>query len=549
MKITRVSIKNFKSFKTERIDFDNLMAFIGENNAGKSNVLKSLDLFFSSTQKLPVDYFNDTKQPIVIQIWFNDLNDDAKKTFSKYLLDDEQTVILKKEYYFEGDDNHLFSAVILGDKFENDKDKKDAVEILEKEEIDPFTSAEKHYYWKPKPFGWATVANGYLPDFLYVPAVKDIKEEAKITEKSRFGQIVNTMLSSVLENNELKRVNEEFNKLLMGENEEQDGRITQLKDFETTLSEKLSAHMRGTSIKLDVTPPSIKEVFQSGTRIMVNDGVFTAIEDKGHGLQRSVIFVIFRAYAELLKKERGEKAKALIFGIEEPELYLHPQMQRSMFALLKEISESDQVIFTTHSSFFIDMTEYQSIGIAVKKDMATGTKIIQYTDEIFPQAEEKKNFKLLTEFDPERNEMFFGRKVVLVEGDTEKVVLPVIAGNINPEYLFYDYGITIVECGGKEAIPFFIKVLNAFRIPYIVIYDKDAGSTDSNSNIEQGVTDSRDIGKTEILDPDFEQVCSTAGITIPSGTKPFNAFKTFKDLDSTAIPQRLKDIIENIFSD
>src|SRR3989338_8743572 len=388
MKISRVFIKNFKSFKSERIDFLDLMAFIGENNAGKSNVLKALDLFFSDTKKLDAHFFNDCGEKTIIQVWFRDLNAEAKTTFGKYLLEDGETVIIRKEYFFEGEETQRLFAVILEEKFENEKDKKDAVEIRDKEEIEPFTSTDKKYFWKPKPFGWAQVANGYLPDFLYVPAVKDVKEEAKITEKSRFGQIINAMLSSVLQDAELKKVNEQFTKLLMGENDAQDGRIAQLKEFETMLSEKLSAHMKGTTIKLDVTPPSLKDVFQSGTKIMVDDGISTAIENKGHGMQRSVIFVIFRAYADLLKKEQGEKAKALIFGIEEPELYLHPQMQRAMFALLKEITKTDQVVFTTHSSFFVDMGEYKSIGIAVKNNLEIGTKIIQYQKDIFAVEEE-----------------------------------------------------------------------------------------------------------------------------------------------------------------
>lgn len=548
MKISRVLIKNFKSFKSEQIDFNELMAFIGENSAGKSNVLKALDLFFSDTKKLDEEFFNNSAERIIIQVWFKGLNEEAKETFAKYLLDDNETVIFRKEYSFH-DGDRIFSAVILGDKFEDEKDKKDAKEILDKTEIDPFTSPDKYYYWKPKPFGWSAIATGYLPDFLYVPAVKDVKEEAKINDKSRFGQIVNAMLSSVLQNAELKRINEEFSKLLMGENGNQDGRIAQLKEFETMLSEKLCVHMKDTSIRLEVTPPSIKDVFQSGTRILVDDGISTAIENKGHGLQRSVIFVIFRAYADLLKKEQGEKAKALIFGIEEPELYLHPQMQRSMFALLKEISKTDQVIFTTHSSFFVDMTEYQSIGIAVKKDIETGTKIIQYQGDIFSEKEEKKQFRLLTEFDPERSELFFGKKVILVEGDTEKVVLPVIASKINPSYLFYNYGITVVECASKDMLPFFIKVLNAFRIPYVAIYDKDTENSPESQRIETEVSLSGGIGYTEVLDPDFETVCSNAGISIPTGgSKPFNAFRVFKELDGSKIPQRFKDIIEKIFN-
>ncbi|MEK9179255.1 MAG: AAA family ATPase, partial [Patescibacteria group bacterium] len=363
------------------------------------------------------------------------------------------------------------------------------------------------------------------------------------------GQIINAMLGSVLQNEELIRVNEEFTKLLMGENNSQEGRIAQLKEFEAMLSEKISAHMKGTTIKLDITPPSLKKVFQDGTEIIVNDGVSTAIENKGHGLQRSVIFVIFRAYADLLRKGGEGKSKALIFGIEEPELYLHPQMQRAMFAILREITKSDQVVFTTHSSFFVDMTHYQSVCVAVKNDIASGTKIIQYQGEIFPKSEEKKEFELLTQFDPERNELFFGKKVILVEGDTEKVILPIVGQLVKPEFIFYDYGITIVECGGKESMPFFAKVLNAFRIPYVVIYDKDSGVQDTSNKIEAEVTASGGIGYTEVIDPNFEGMCATAGVNIPAGrNKAFNAFKIFKGLDAKKVPTRLKEIIEKVFA-
>lgn len=547
MKISRVLINNFKSFKSERIDFSNLMAFIGENNAGKSNVLKALDLFFKDTKKLDKEYFNNSDEKIVIQVWFRDLNADAKETFKKYLLDDNETVILRKEYSFEEEDM-TFSGVILGENLVDAKDKKDAVEILDKEDIAPFTSADKFYYWKPKPFGWSAIATGYLPDFLYVPAVKDAKDETKVSDTSRFGKIINSMLGSVLQNVDLVQINEQFTKLLMGENANQDGRIAQLKEFETALSEKLSSHMRGTTIKLDITPPSLKDVFQSGTKILVDDGISTAIENKGHGLQRSVIFVIFRAYAELLKKEQGEKAKALIFGIEEPELYLHPQMQRSMFGILKEIAKTDQVVFTTHSSFFVDMAHYQSIGISVKKDTATGTKVIQYQNDIFHQEDEKKQFRMLTEFDPERSELFFGKKVVLVEGDTEKVVLPIIAAKINPSYVFYDHGITIVECSSKEMIPFFVKVLNAFRIPYVAIYDSDTPNNAESAKIETEVAASGGIGRTEVIEPDFEKMCAADGVVIGGGSKPFKAFQCFKELDASKIPTRLINIIEKIFT-
>lgn len=552
MKISRVTLMNFKSFKSESIDFKNLMTLIGENNAGKSTILKALDLFFSITKTLNSDYFNNVKEKIVIQVAFNNLNKEAKDFFNKYLLDDGETVIIRKEYFFESEESQKLLAVVLEEKLKDfkEKDKKDVVAILDTNEIFPFASRDKNYHWKSSPFGWPAVATGYLPDFLYVPAVKDVKEEMKITDKSRFGEIINSMLENVLENEALKKVNEEFAKLLIGANETQDGRIMQLKEFETMLSEKLSRHMKGASIKLDVSPPSIKDVFQSGTKLMVNDGVLTPIETKGHGMQRSVIFVIFRVYADLLKKDHGEKkrTRSLIFGIEEPELYLHPQMQRTMFGILKEISKSDQVIFTTHSSFFVDMTEYPSICIVLKKTLEEGTKAIQYQAEIFAKEEEKNLFRLLNEFDPERNEMFFGKKVVLVEGDTEKVVLPIIAKKIRDDYIFHENSITIVECGGKGTISIFAKVLNSFGIPYVVIYDKDVGNQADNQEIESLVSSSGGIGRTEVIDPDFETLCKNSGIEIVKDrSKPFRAFKTFKDLLPEKIPNILKEIVERIF--
>lgn len=554
MKIAKLKIENFRSFKSEEIDFQDLVLLIGENNAGKSNILKALELFFSNTKTLNEEFFNDKTKSIIIQVAFNKLSEGAKEQFSKYLLDDNETVIIKKEYCFLPEKDMKFYAAITEEKYNQDKTdqkKSEITKITKKEDIFSLAIENKSYLWKEKPFGWTAVATGYLPDFLYVPAVKEASDETKISDKSRFGLLINSMLDSVLENEDLIRVNNEFARLLVGDDQSQKGRISQLREFEQELSTKLSKHMRGASLKLDVAPPSIKEIFQRGTTILVHDGVTTPLELKGHGMQRSVIFVIFQAYAEFLKKKREkEVSKSLIFGFEEPELYLHPQMQRTMSAILKEISKVDQVIFTTHSSFFVEVINYRSIGIVVKRNLTEGTKVVQYQGEIFPQKEEKKQFQLLNEFDPERNEMFFGKKVILVEGDTEKVVLPLIAEKMNSDHVFYENGITIVECGGKGFIPLFCRVLNCFQIPYVVVYDKDSDSTSGiNEKIENCIKNSAKIGHAEILDPNFESICNNSGIKFPSNkNKAFAAYKIFKELETNSIPQRLKEIIKTIFT-
>ena len=62
MKIKKVTIKNFRSYKNETtIFFDNLTAFVGRNDVGKSSVLEALDIFFNEgreTIKLDKDDIN-----------------------------------------------------------------------------------------------------------------------------------------------------------------------------------------------------------------------------------------------------------------------------------------------------------------------------------------------------------------------------------------------------------------------------------------------------------------------------------------------------------
>lgn len=63
----------------------------------------------------------------------------------------------------------------------------------------------------------------------------------------------------------------------------------------------------------------------------------------------------------LLQSYQAISAKHTIFIIEEPELYLHPQLQKSMAKTLSEITENNQVIFTTHSPIMLREFSTQNI--------------------------------------------------------------------------------------------------------------------------------------------------------------------------------------------
>lgn len=90
MKIKKVHVENFRSIKSIDIDFQNLMIFIGRNNHGKTNVLLALNFFFDSASKLKdEDFFVYRKagdNKLLVEITFDNLTDEEKTTFKKYLL-------------------------------------------------------------------------------------------------------------------------------------------------------------------------------------------------------------------------------------------------------------------------------------------------------------------------------------------------------------------------------------------------------------------------------------------------------------------------------
>lgn len=221
--------------------------------------------------------------------------------------------------------------------------------------------------------------------------------------------------------------------------------------------------------------------FYKSLDLRVRESAFTiSATELGEGMQNAFVLAILQAFEE--RRKQGA-----ILLIEEPEMFLHPQMQRSLYKTLMEIGKTNQVIYTTHSPHFVSVPNYHNV-VLVRKD-ANGTTVRRSS---LP-TDAKRREKLIKELDPERNELFFATRLLLVEGDTEKLAIPEYASRLG--FDLDRAGATIVEVGGKRNLPEFIGIAASFGIPIGVLYDEDS-SDFKDDNKEREFNDQLDALQT-----------------------------------------------------
>lgn len=200
--------------------------------------------------------------------------------------------------------------------------------------------------------------------------------------------------------------------------------------------------------------------FYRALDLRVREGDFTiSATALGEGVQNAIVLSLVQVLEERRKK-------GAIILIEEPEMFLHPQQQRSLYRTLRRLGETNQVIYTTHSPHFVAIPEFRDIVLVRRPSMATTVTLSTLAQDA------RRREKLVKEFDPERNELFFASRLLLVEGDTEKLALPEYAQRVGVD--LDRAGATIVEVGGKRNLLDFATIAISFGMPTGIVYDLDS---------------------------------------------------------------------------
>jgi predicted ATP-dependent endonuclease of OLD family len=318
-------------------------------------------------------------------------------------------------------------------------------------------------------------------------------------------------------------------------------------------------------VSVDLSSPqdSIKPQFKTA----FSSNIKTKVENQGTGLSRSAIFSLLKFRADWLHEKESKLKTSLFIAFEEPELYLHPAAIRQIREFIYEISESGetQIVCSTHSANMIDLSREKILQVinllkVEQREFPFDDKVVQIEtprpfiiahSTIMSQLEENDRsfLKMLLKVDQSIAESFFCERTIIIEGDTEQVVLSETLNRVPREQkdrILKKHN--IVRARGKIIIKPLVKYLKALGIDYRVIHDKDNGK-DGQENANELIKAEAGADNVYVIDDCIETVL---GYSPPSKEKPYKAYQHIQKNwgnDSTKMSDEWKKILKFLFNE
>lgn len=260
------------------------------------------------------------------------------------------------------------------------------------------------------------------------------------------------------------------------------------------------------------------------------------LAQRGTGFQSALILGVLRYVAE---REISEADSAL-FAIEEPEAFLHPQTQRAMTQILKSISGETQLLVTTHSPV---VTDSVAIGRIARLPLEPGGTDFEWNPDILNDEEEGRLNRYCT---AANSELIFANAVILVEGYGDQGVAEHLLDKICPDAGgYFAQGVTVIAANGIGNIKHLTALAQRFGVRAYFLTDKDglhsldgtrrlldalAGSNNPpDDDVRQGLIDRADQ---PCADYDEALKAQTA---LNHRLKPFGGFVLTSDLEGVLI--------------
>lgn len=441
MKITYVRVSNYRNIDGIAVNFHPEHNYIiGENNLGKSNFLSLLDTVCSGKGFDDKDFY-DSEKPIEVEMEVKLLPNEQGFFGDNFSPDDASLVKIRYRQTIK----EAYPTIVSADSNES-------IQIKQLKKI----------------------------NFLKYETTSIPSRELRLNTQKGAGLLINSIIERFITSDE------ETPSFL---NNEQVGKLTEF----------INGHLgkirsfRDYAIKATVAP-NPTEMLTS--LYYLSDGD-RKIDTTGSGVQYmamasiNILCQIMELYKSksvpfserLFRDNDGKMLLPIVLSIDEPEVHLHPYLQRSLIGYYKRILQNEDAEFAEllNLCFGIDGIDGQLIVVTHSTDALVGdyrnlirfykdgnkTAVVSGTKLGFTSANEKH---MIMRF-PEIKEAFYAHCAVLIEGETEYGCIHSFAEKLGIS--LDDYGICVINARGEESIKPLRQLLEKFKIPSIAIYDGD----------------------------------------------------------------------------